>query len=92
MALADIVYQHHERFDGSGYPRGLTGSDILNEPQILGIADVVEAMASHRPYGPALGIEAALEEISANRETRYAPEPAEACLELFANRAFSFEL
>ena len=90
--LADIVYQHHERFDGSGSPRGLTGSDILIEAQIPGIADVVEAMTSHRPYRPALGIEVALEEISANRGTRYAPEPAEACLELFANDAFSLEL
>ena len=89
--LADIVHQHHERPDGSGYPQGLAGNDILVEAQILGIADVVEAMASHRPYRPALGLETALEEIAAGTGTRYAREPAEACLELFASGSFSFE-
>jgi len=89
--LADIVFQHHERFDGSGYPQGLAGEDILIEARILGVADVVEAMASHRPYRPALGIETALDEISSHKGTRYAPEPAEACLEVFADGRFSFE-
>jgi len=89
--LADIVFQHHERFDGSGYPQGLTGDDILIEARILGVADVVEAMASHRPYRPALGIETALDEISSHKATRYASEPAEVCLEVFADGTFSFE-
>ena len=61
--LAEIVYQHHERMDGSGYPRNLKGDDILMEARILAVADVMEAMASHRPYRPALGVNAALEEI-----------------------------
>ena len=61
--LAEIVYQHHERMDGSGYPRNLKGGEILMESRIMAVADVVEAMASHRPYRPALGIDAALEEI-----------------------------
>ena len=89
--IADIVLQHHERFDGSGYPQGLAGEDILLEARILGVADVVEAMASHRPYRPSLGIDTALEEITAGKGTRYAPEPAEACLEVFADGSFSFE-
>ncbi|MEE8593900.1 MAG: HD domain-containing phosphohydrolase [Candidatus Bipolaricaulota bacterium] len=89
--VADIVLQHHERSDGSGYPQGLAGSDILVEAQILGVADVVEAMSSHRPYRPALGIETALEEISGGKGTRYAPTPAEACLGLFEDGTFSFE-
>ena len=89
--VADIVFQHHERFDGSGYPQGLAGEGILLEARILGVADVVEAMASHRPYRPALGIETALDEISSHVGSRYAPEPAEACLEVFAGGAFSFE-
>ena len=59
--LAEMVYQHHERMDGSGYPRNLKGNEILMEARILAVADVVESMASHRPYRPALGIDAALE-------------------------------
>ena len=88
--IADIVYQHHERFDGSGYPQRLTGEEILMEARILGVADVVEAMASHRPYRPALGIEMALEEITAGKGTRYAPEAAEACLSVFGDGSFAF--
>ena len=62
--LAEMVYQHHERMDGSGYPRHLKGDEILMEARILAVADVVEAMASHRPYRPAMGIIAALDEIA----------------------------
>ena len=69
--LAEIVYQHHERMDGSGYPRNLKGDEILMEARIMAVADVVESMASHRPYRPALGIEAALEEIEKNKGILY---------------------
>ena len=69
--LAQIVYQHHERMDGSGYPRNLKGDEILMEARIMAVADVVEAMASHRPYRPALGIDAALAEIEKNRGILY---------------------
>jgi len=77
--LSQIVLQHHERMDGSGYPQGFSGKDILMEARIMGVADVVEAMASHRPYRPALGIDKALEEISKNREALYDPEAVDAC-------------
>jgi HD-GYP domain-containing protein (c-di-GMP phosphodiesterase class II) len=69
--------------DGSGYPRGLSGEDILIEARILAVADVVEAMASHRPYRPALGIDAALEEISANKNAHFDQDVVDACLKLF---------
>ena len=69
--LAEIVHQHHERMDGSGYPRNLKGEEILIEARILAVADVVEAMASHRPYRPTLGIEVALEEIEKNKGILY---------------------
>jgi len=65
--LAQVIYQHHERIDGSGYPRNLKGNEILIEARILAVSDVVESMASHRPYRPSLGIEAALEEIEKNK-------------------------
>lgn len=81
--LAQITLQHHERMDGSGYPQGLSGEEILLEAKILGVADVVEAMASHRPYRPALGTDKALEEISKNRGILYDPEVVDACLKLF---------
>jgi PAS domain S-box-containing protein len=89
--LAEIVYQHHERLDGSGYPRGLKGDEILMEARILAVADTVEAMASHRPYRPALGIEAALEEIDKNKGVQYDPDVAAACLKLFREKRFSFK-
>jgi PAS domain S-box-containing protein len=89
--LAQIVYQHHERMDGSGYPRNLKGDEILMEARILAVADVVEAMASHRPYRPALGIEAALEEIEKNRGTFYDRTVADACLRLFREKGFQLE-
>ena len=74
-----MVLQHHERMDGSGYPRGLRGEEILPEARILAVADVVEAMNAHRPYRPALGISAALEEILAGRGTRFDPRVCDAC-------------
>jgi putative nucleotidyltransferase with HDIG domain len=86
--IAQIVYQHHERMDGSGYPQGLEGKDILLEARIMAVADVVEAMASHRPYRPALGIDMALEEISKNRGVLYDPEVVDACLRLFKEEKF----
>jgi len=89
--VAEIVLQHHERMNGSGYPHGLSGEDILLEARILGVADVVEAMASHRPYRPALGIDKALEEISKNRGTLYDPQVVDACLKLFREKGFKFK-
>ena len=90
--IAQVVLQHHERMDGSGYPQGLSGKDILVEAMILGVADVVEAMASHRPYRPALGIDAALEEIEKNKETLYDADVADACLRLFREKCFKLEV
>jgi len=89
--IALMVLQHHEKINGSGYPQGLSGEDILLEARILCVADVVEAMASHRPYRPALGIEKALDEISKNRKVLYDPEVADACLRLFKEKGFEFE-
>lgn len=86
--VARIVLQHHERMDGSGYPAGLSGEKILLEARILAVADVVEAMASHRPYRPVLGIDKALEEITRNRGVLYDPEVVDACLGLFAREEF----
>jgi PAS domain S-box-containing protein len=86
--LAQIVYQHHERMDGSGYPRNLKGDDILMEARIMAVADVVESMASHRPYRPALGIEAALDEIEKNRGTLYDNAVVDACLRLFREKGY----
>jgi HD-GYP domain-containing protein (c-di-GMP phosphodiesterase class II) len=80
-----IVRQHHERLDGSGYPAGLKGDDILFEARILGVADVVEAMSSHRPYRPGKGVESALEELRSSRGTAYDPSVVDACLKLFRN-------
>ena len=84
--LAEIVYQHHERMDGSGYPRNLKGDEILMEARILGVADVVEAMASHRPYRASLGIDAALEELENNRAILYDADVVDACLRLFREK------
>jgi PAS domain S-box-containing protein/putative nucleotidyltransferase with HDIG domain len=88
--VAEIVRQHHERLDGSGYPQALAREDILLEARILAVADVVEAMGSHRPYRPALGIEAALEEITKNRDILYDPEVVDCCLRLFREKGFQF--
>jgi len=84
--IAEIVLQHHERLDGSGYPRGLKSGEILLEAGILAVADVVEAISSHRPYRPALGIGPALEEIEKNKGRLYDVESANACLRLFREK------
>jgi len=89
--VAQIVLQHQERLNGSGYPQGLKGEDILLEAKIICVADVVEAMSSHRPYRPALGIEKALEEISQNKGILYDPEIVDVCLKLFKEKGFKFE-
>ena len=90
--IAQIVLQHHERIDGSGYPSGLSGEKILIEARILGVADVVEAISSHRPYRPALGIDKALEEISKNKGILYDQKVVDVCLKLFKEKGFKFEL
>lgn len=86
--LAEIVYQHHERLDGSGYPRSLKGDEILLEARIMAVADVVESMASHRPYRPARGIGKALEEIEKHKGVLYDRRVVEACLRLFRERGY----
>jgi putative nucleotidyltransferase with HDIG domain len=89
--IADIVLQHHERLDGSGYPQGLKGDEILLEAQIIAVADVVEAISTHRPYRPAHGVNMALEEIEKNRGILYNTEAVDACLRLFREKSFRFE-
>jgi len=89
--VAQIVHQHHERLDGSGYPLGLSGKDILLEARILAVADVVEAMASHRPYRPSLGLDRALSEIVKHKGKLYDPEVTDACLRVFRDLAFEFQ-
>ncbi|HOC61287.1 MAG TPA: HD domain-containing phosphohydrolase, partial [Smithellaceae bacterium] len=86
--IARMVLEHHERMDGSGYPNGLTGSDILLESRVLAVADVVEAMATHRPYRPALGLEAALEEINSKKGILYDPQVVSVCQRLFQDKNF----
>ncbi len=88
--VAKIVLQHHEKIDGSGYPKGLKNNNILLEAKIIGVADVVEAMSSHRPYRPALGIDKALKEISQNKGILYDPEVVDTCLKLFKEKGFKF--
>ena len=87
--VAEITLQHHERMDGSGYPKGLKGEAILPEARIIAVADVVEAMASHRPYRPTLGIDKALAEIERGRGTAYDPSIADACLRLFREKGYT---
>ncbi|NWF91496.1 MAG: response regulator [Syntrophaceae bacterium] len=89
--VAQAVLQHHERMDGSGYPKGLSGSEIILEARILAVADVVEAMSTHRPYRPAIGMERALNEISQNRGVQYDPRVVDACLLLVKEKGFDFE-
>ncbi len=86
--VADIVLQHHERLNGSGYPFGLKDEEILLEARILGVADVIEAMASHRPYRPALGIDDAFEEITMKSGTLYDPDVVDASIDLFTKRGY----
>jgi len=89
--IARVVVQHHERLDGSGYPYGIRGKDILQEARILAVADVVEAMSSHRPYRAALGIEKALAELARGQGTLYDSEVVRACTKVFNKRGFKFE-
>jgi PAS domain S-box-containing protein len=89
--IARIVLQHHERLNGSGYPNNLKGDEIILEAKIIGVADVVEAMSSFRPYRPALGTDKALEEISKNKDILYDPEVVDACLKIFKEKRFKFE-
>lgn len=88
--IAEIILQHHERLDGSGYPRGLKGEAILLEAKILAVADDVEAISTDRPYRAALGIDKALEDISQGRGTLYDPAVVDACLKLFQEKGFQF--
>ncbi len=90
--IAEAVLQHHERLDGSGYPQGLRGPEILLEARILAVADVVEALASHRPYRPAFGIDAALDEIEKNIGILYDPQVVSACVTLFRDKGFTLNV
>jgi response regulator RpfG family c-di-GMP phosphodiesterase len=89
--IAQIVYQHHERLNGSGYPQGLSSEQILIEAKIICVADVVEAMASHRPYRPARGVEMALEHIQEESENLYDSQAVDICLRLFSEKGFQFD-
>jgi len=89
--IAQIVLQHHERMNGSGYPQGLKGEEILPEARILAVADVVEAMSSHRPYRPALSTGKALEEISRNKGILYDPDVVDACVRVLTKKGFTFK-
>ena len=89
--IAQIVYQHHERLDGSGYPRGLSAEQILIEAKIICVADVVEAMASHRPYRPARGVKTALKHIEEESGNLYDSQAVNICLQLFAEKGFQFD-
>jgi HD-GYP domain-containing protein (c-di-GMP phosphodiesterase class II) len=88
--VAQIVLQHHERMNGTGYPQGLSGEGILKEARIVGVADVVETMSSHRPYRPSMGIDKALEEISTQKGILYDPDAVNACLRLIEEKRFEF--
>ena len=90
--VATIIRQHHERMDGSGYPHGLAGEDIDKGARIIAVADVVDAMCSHRPYRPSLGIDAALAEVEKGSGTRYEARAVESCLRLFREQGFQFPL
>jgi putative nucleotidyltransferase with HDIG domain len=89
--VAEIIYEHHEKIDGSGYPRGLPGNEIFLEAKILTVADVVEAMAFHRPYRAALGIEKALDEIERGSGRLFEPEVVKSCLAVFEGNGYRFE-
>jgi HD-GYP domain-containing protein (c-di-GMP phosphodiesterase class II) len=86
--VAEVAFQHHERMDGSGYPQGLKGEEILLEARILAVADVIEAMSSHRPYRVALGLDRALEEIEKGRGIKFDSVVVDVCLKLFREKAF----
>ncbi|MCX8023278.1 MAG: PAS domain S-box protein [Syntrophorhabdaceae bacterium] len=89
--IAETILQHHERLDGSGYPKGIKNGEILLESQIIAIADVVEAISSHRPYRPALGIDAALEEIERQKGILFIPDLVDVCIRLFREKGFVFD-
>jgi putative nucleotidyltransferase with HDIG domain len=89
--VADIVLQHHERMDGSGYPAGKTGGDILVEARVLAVADVVEAMTAHRPYRAALSVEEAIDEIVLNRGTLFDSRVVDACVQLINGKKYKIE-
>ncbi|MBU4044956.1 MAG: HD domain-containing protein, partial [Gammaproteobacteria bacterium] len=89
--VAKMILQHHERMDGSGYPNGLKANEMILEAKIIAVADVVEAMLSHRPYRPSKGVEQALQEIETNRGSKYDPDVVDACLRLFRERGFVLE-
>ena len=89
--LADIVMQHHERLDGSGYPNGLNGDEIMFEAKILAVADVFETISSHRPYRPSLGINCAIEELLTNKGILYDEDVVKACISLMEEKKFEFE-
>ena len=86
--IAQIILQHHEKLDGSGYPQGLKGDEVLLEARIITVADVIEAIASHRPYRPAQGIEVALLEVQSNKGILYDAEVVDACICLFTQKAY----
>jgi len=88
--IADLVGQHHERIDGSGYPRGLKGDEMLLGAKIIAVADTVEAMASHRPYRPGLGIDAALDEVIKGRGKIFDADTVEMCVQVFRGDGFKF--
>ena len=90
--IAMIVRQHHERLDGSGYPDGLTEDSIIQEAKVLAVADVVEAIASHRPYRPAYGTDRALEEISLYRGILYDARAVDSCIKMFQEEGFHFPI
>lgn len=89
--IAELIHQHHERLDGSGYPRGLKGKDMLIGAKIIAVADTVEAMANHRPYRPALGIDKALDEIKRLKGIQYDEQCVNACVRLFTEKGFKFK-
>ncbi len=89
--VPQMILQHHERLDGSGYPNGLKGDEIILEARIMAVADVVEAISSHRPYRPGLGMDVALGEITDFRGSHYAPDVVDACLCLFNEKGYVIE-
>jgi len=89
--IAETILQHHERLDGSGYPRGLAAEAVIVEARILAVADVTEAMTAHRPYRAALGLDAALAEIETGKGRLYDPAAVDACIALFRNKGFTFQ-
>lgn len=89
--ISNIILQHHERLDGSGYPRGIAGDEILLEARLIGVADTVEAMSSHRPYRAALGIDRALEEVESHAGSVYDADAVAACVRLFREKSFRFD-